>query len=174
VLRARIRWPVSATRSIADVDATPPEQSSVNRPGTRSQERQRSAERCEQNVNPRIAALDQEDHHLENRRERSRNGRPQTGEKQQSENDLDNEDGGGPHREIPRQPTSPAIDQGGACHQSHDQQSRARQPCGKCGKETSHPDLVRRYGIPGRWGKTRKGRGGTLSSQGTVVPLTAR
>jgi len=124
----------SAIAAIANVDALPAEQPRVHRPGAGSEQREAAADRRQQDVNPRVARIEDEICDLKNDDERTRDRCPQSRNQEETEPDLNDEDRGGRERDHARQAGGGAHDHHPASDEPHEKQACAWQTSGECGK----------------------------------------
>jgi len=143
--------------TLANVDALPSKQAGVDRPGAWSEQRKDNTERCQQDVNPRIPLVREEASELENRHERSGNGRPQPDEEEYPEAGFENEQCRRPHCEFSREPGDHTKCQCNGGNQPHDEKPCAWQTRGKCREQPPHTIPLSTVRDSGSVGKPPKG-----------------
>src|SRR5262249_49757640 len=112
--------------------------------------------RGQQDMNPRIAGPENQISHLLHRDERSGDRRPQPDDEQQRETNLKDEERRGPDDEVTAQRGNRPDRKNTAGHQSHYQQTGARQPGRKCRKQTTQSTLGGEYVHSGTGGRPER------------------
>src|SRR5262245_3187180 len=124
-------------RSSADVDAFPAEQSRIDGPRTWTDERQGGADRREENACQRILGVSESEPHSDRGYERAGNGRPQTGEQEETRDDRQHGGGHCGRRPAAQRGNGPRHERGSA-DEPHDEETHTR-PAGSEGrKEPAH------------------------------------
>lgn len=150
---------------MADVDAFPAEQSRIDGPRTWTDERQGGADRREENACQRILGVSESEPEPDRRSERAGNGRPQTGDQEETRDDRQHRGGGHWGRRPAVQRGNGPRNERGSADEPHDEETQARPAVSEVREEPAHNTPTRAYGIGPARGTLERGAADTLSSR---------
>src|SRR5262249_28295075 len=132
-------------RSIADVDASPAEQSRIEGPRTRTDERQGGADGREEDAGQRILGVGEREPDPDRRGERAGDGRPQAGEQEATSDDRKHRGGHGVRRPAVQRGHRP-TDERGSADEPQDGETHAWPAASERREEPAHNTPTPAYG----------------------------